>query len=235
MKQISKSDLQKYFQDYNFTEKKEFVLPPNSFLEPDALAFLAENNILLKTESVSLNKYIGPSGEFYDKKPEFMTSLRGNNLVYKDDNRIFLRGKLDSLHASILQVQFNLTKLEKKECVSDLNEISDLIKKIISCEVTEQPLPEVNILGLHIDEVHKQSHFPKKYYNCSHFLPDFDSNETIILLNSLRANVREVELFAYKTFKLKDGNPSRKDIILLLNRISSVLYVMMLKEKNNEY
>ena len=39
------------------------------------------------------------------QKPEYMTHLRGNLLVFKDHPRIALRGKIDSLEAAIILLQ----------------------------------------------------------------------------------------------------------------------------------
>ena len=43
------------------------------------------------------------TGATYDKKPEFMTQLFGNELVVKNHKRIVLRGKFDILQAEIIR------------------------------------------------------------------------------------------------------------------------------------
>jgi ethanolamine utilization cobalamin adenosyltransferase len=44
-----------------------------------------------------------------------------------------------------------------------------------------------------------------------------------------------VELIAYDAFKGQDGVPNRGDIILALNRLSSLFYVMMFRALTKEY
>jgi ethanolamine utilization cobalamin adenosyltransferase len=50
-----------------------------------------------------------------------------------------------------------------------------------------------------------------------------------IALNELRAQVREAELSAARAFSEPDGACSREDIVMALNRLSSLFYVLMFK------
>ena len=50
----------------------------------------------------------------------------------------------------------------------------------------------------------------------------------LLRLNKLRSEVREVELEAVKAFK-EEFKVDRMDIIQALNRMSSAVYIMMLK------
>ena len=43
------------------------------------------------------------TGAIYDKKPEFMTQIFGDNLVVKNHKRIILRGKFDTLQAETIK------------------------------------------------------------------------------------------------------------------------------------
>ena len=53
-------------------------------------------------------------------------------------------------------------------------------------------------------------------------------------LKSLRCQqriFRETELAAVTAFQDREGNPTRPDILRALNRISSMLYIMMIEQK----
>ena len=61
---------------------------------------------------------------------------------------------------------------------------------------------------------------------------DFD--ETVIDINCLRALSRECEVAAVDAF-YKEGKTERVDMLKALNRLSSILYLMMLKANNGDY
>jgi ethanolamine utilization cobalamin adenosyltransferase len=50
-----------------------------------------------------------------------------------------------------------------------------------------------------------------------------------VALNELRSLVRETELSAAEAFQDQIGNSGREDIIMALNRLSSLFYVLMFK------
>lgn len=170
-------------------------------------------------------------GGFVDEKPEHMTALRGNLLVPKDHKRIVLRGQIDSMDADILQVQLQLKKDGQTAMVQNLEEIRTYLKQLLRCEVLEEAVPEVEFFGLSDAEIREHSHFPKKYYGIHHFAADISDCEAVILLNVLRTKIRELELTAYSTFKEEDGSLQRPEMIQALNRLSSALYVLMLRAK----
>ncbi len=57
----------------------------------------------------------------------------------------------------------------------------------------------------------------------------------VVALNALRAQSREVEISAYKAFKNDEGEPTRADLALALNRLSSCFYIMMCKYMAGKY
>lgn len=170
-------------------------------------------------------------GGFVDEKPENMTALRGNLLVPKDHKRIVLRGQFDSMDASILEVQFALRAAGYSTIVEELEESRTYLKRLLRCEVMEEPVPEITLLGLSDSEIREHSHHPRKHYGIQHFAADLNDNEAVIRLNTLRTKIREIELIAYTTFKGEDGVPQRLDMIQALNRLSSVFYIMMVRAK----
>ena len=60
-------------------------------------------------------------------------------------------------------------------------------------------------------------------------IPEFDMSETIMGLNMLRTGTREVEVAAVRAFRSEFGI-KKLDLIQALNRMSSAVYIMMLKD-----
>lgn len=165
-------------------------------------------------------------GGMYEKKPEYMTHLYGNRLVFKDDARIAFRGKLDSFQSQILSLQITLKKLGMDQLVTDLEEILQVTRNILMSEVKDIPLQLESLFGLDESGIRAHSHNPKKYYGVKHFVPDVNMGEAIIGLNALRTQVRELEVAGMQTFR--NGTVVKhQDIIRTLNRLSSAIYILM--------
>lgn len=98
----------------------------------------------------------------------------------------------------------------------------------MKCDVQNSPLSEVNILGLTHGEQREMSYHPERYFKIGHIMPSVDMGVTILGLNTLRSHVREIEIAAVTAF-VKDVE--KQDLIQALNRMSSVIYTMMLREK----
>jgi ethanolamine utilization cobalamin adenosyltransferase len=173
--------------------------------------------------------FCGPAGEVFDTKPEAMTHLLGNNLVYKDHPRIIWRGKLDSLTAMILEAQVLGWEKDNREYVNDLQEILEFLRGLLPCEYKDIPVEEFRLLGLTAQELKARSHDPLKYYGHKHILIEYRMGALCIRLNTLRTASRETELAAAAAFKDPEGKPTREDIIKALNRISSLFYIMIFK------
>jgi ethanolamine utilization cobalamin adenosyltransferase len=233
---------------------KEYRVKRQDIITPAARAYLSDKNIKLiiveeelkQTEKSSsdndskkskgiIPRYENIQGGFFENKPEFMTQLYGNKLVYKDHPKIELRGKLDSMQAEILQIQVLAQKSKKESLVKDLEEVLGVVRKILRAEVLGEKLENFTLLGMKENEIREISHNPKKYFNREHIFPNYKMGELVIALNGLRTKIREVEICALKAFKNNDGEISRPDIIRYLNRLSSCFYVMMLKYEAGYY
>jgi len=237
------------------SEITEYEVEKGTIVTPSAKQYLSERNIKLiyiekgSKETNNQNnqnsqkeiesfkpKYIQINGGIFDKKPEHMTQLNGNKLVNKDHKRIIFRGKLDSLQAKILEVQVLSKELKELNVVKDLENVLSFVRKILGSEVTENVFCFDNLIGLSSDELRAYSHDPKKYLNTEHIIyPSMEMGPIVVALNSLRAQSREVEIAAYQAFKNDDGEPTRKDIALAMNRLSSCLYTMMCKYAAGKY
>lgn len=179
-------------------------------------------------------KYICEStGGFFSEKPEHMTQLYGNHLVAKDHKRIIFRGKMDTFIAKWIELQIKLGKNEK--LAKDLDEVLNYSRSILISEFMETELKDLKVFGMDDKEIREHSHYPKKYYKVDHlFAIDKTNTDIAIMLNVLRAESREVEIAAVTTFC--DGrNVDRSDLLRALNRLSSCIYIMMLKSEGGFY
>lgn len=265
MSLLTESNLRFQLKGKDLDALKEFHVDEGTVITPAAREYLADNKIALiygdgnktaeksplrgtcldpdsnKQGESNLPEFVKPkryetiTGAYYDEKPEHMTAIRGPKLVNKDHPIIRFRGKIDSFEARILEVQIAMQKLGLNSVVTDLGEILKYTQEILRCEVLGCDLDDQMLLGMSSDEIRSRSHTPKKYYGLNHFATSLEHGEAVILLNTLRTQVREVELTAYDTFKDEYGIPSRTDIIQGLNRLSSLFYVMMFKVLTKEY
>ncbi|WP_028596398.1 ethanolamine utilization cobalamin adenosyltransferase [Paenibacillus assamensis] len=174
-------------------------------------------------------------GGFLETKPEHMTHLYGNMLVFKDHPRILFRGKLDSLETKLLEAQISCHKLNMTKLVEDLEEVLQFVRRIVRCEVLSEPIEQFHLLGMTSEELRAQSHFPKKHFGLEHFQPSFDMGEAVVVINALRTMTRETELLAYQAFKKEHGEADREDIILSLNRLSSLFWIIMFRIRVGQY
>ena len=165
-------------------------------------------------------------GAALDHKPEHMTHLNGDFLVVKDHPRIIFRGKLDTLESELI-----LCQLTDKGLEAPVGEILELARRIIRCEVLDEPLQWDRLCGLTEDEQRKRSHFPQDYYGQPHFMPSAADGAAIARLNRARCAAREAELAAVTAFRDREGNPTRVDILRAMNRMSSMLYLLMIGKR----
>ncbi|MGN0977465.1 MAG: ATP-binding protein, partial [Faecousia sp.] len=73
--------------------------------------------------------------------------------------------------------------------------------------------------------------FPQDYYGQPHFMPSAADGMAIARLNRARCAAREAELAAVTAFSDIEGNPTRVDLLRALNRMSSMLYILMIQKK----
>ena len=166
-----------------------------------------------------------------DAKPEHMTHLNGTVLVPKTHPRIVLRGRLDSLEALILQTQLLARDENRSEAAQALGEIYALAQRILGAEAKTEPLGPFTLLGLDSAGLRAASHNPQVYAGLkSHPVPHIDMGKLCLALNFLRTQVRETELAAASAFCSPDGEVERPDLLEALNRMSSAVYLLFLKE-----
>ena len=207
--------------------KRVFYLGKGDQLTSSARDYLQRERIdILPGEQAKVSRYRLLSGGTLSEKPEHMTHLNGEVLVVKDHPRIVFRGKLDTLEAELLLCQLADGSLE-----APVGEILALARQIIRCEVLDEPLSPGTLCGLTEDEQRRRSHFPQDYYGQPHFMPSAADGAVIARLNRARCAAREAELAAVTAFRDRDGNPTRVDILRAMNRMSSMLYILMVQKK----
>lgn len=178
-------------------------------------------------------KYRTLFGATLNEKPEHMTHLKGNILVRKDHPRIAFRGMIDALEGEIMLAQ--QASHEYPALVKELGEALDLVRRLIRCDVLDEPVGELRLCGYDAGQLREYSHYPDKYLGQPHFLPAYTDGPALLAVNKVRTLVRQTELSAYAAFKDVEGNVTRGDIILALNRLSSLMWIMMIKLKAGQY
>ena len=207
--------------------KRVYYLGKGDQLTSTARDFLRRERIeILPGSQARPERYRLLSGGYAEEKPEHMTHLNGEVLVPKTHPRIRFRGKMDTLEAELI-----LCQLVPGSPEGALGEILDLSRKILRCDVLEEPLRQDTLCGLTQDEQRGRSHMPQDYYGQPHFMPQASDGSVIAGLNRARCFAREAELAAVEAFSDRDGNLIREDIPKALNRMSSMLYLLMIQEK----
>lgn len=251
MSVLTENDVRQLLASGQLKEKSEIVVARNRIITPSAKTYLLEKGIEIKIEDhpvvelvdMDTEQAIEAIEEEFDtlfgaklkEKPEHMTHLRGNLLVFKDHPRIAFRGAIDSLEAEIIMTQIIAEKQKLPQLIRDLEEIIKFIRNLLRCEVSGEPVGEFELQGLDAKELREHSHHPSQYYGMRHFLPNYKQGEIVAYLNKLRTLTRETELIAYKAFKDEYGQTNREDIIKSLNRLSSLFWIMMFKYLTGKY
>ena len=81
------------------------------------------------------------------------------------------------------------------------------------------------------EELRQRSHRPQDFYGQAHFMPEVSDGAAVLWLNRARCAARNAELAAVHAFADREGNPTRVDILQALNRMSSMLYILMIQVK----
>ncbi len=207
--------------------KRIFYLAKADQLTSSARDWLSRERIaILPTTEAKPERYAILSGGFTEEKPEHMTHLNGDVLVSKTHPRIAFRGAMDTLESLLLLCQTEDPALQKH-----IEEILDLARNVIKWDVLEMPVEEAPLCGLTEGQIRQHSHFPQAHYGQPHFMPSFGDSLILLQLNRARCAARQAELLAVHAFSDRDGNPTRPDLLRILNRLSSMLYILMIREK----
>lgn len=207
--------------------RRVFFLGKRDQLTPSARDWLRAQRVEIRpAEEARITEYALPNGENVAEKPEHMTHLRGNILVPKTSPIIAFRGAMDTLQAEILLAQLSVApEMERK-----LEEILTLSRNILRWEVMQEPAVCQQLCGLTPQQQRHHSHFPQEHYGIAHFMPSRQDGMALLQINRARCAARNAELAAAHAFCSEDSC-QRPDILLLLNRMSSMLYILMIQLK----
>ena len=214
--------------------EREFMIDPDTVITEESRIFADRHGIQItrgKTGDGAGRPETAGAGR---AKPEHMTNLNASELVPKNDPRITFRGKLDTFQAQLLRVIAKCYKYNSPKLAEYLCEAVGLLRKVMAADVKNEPLPEWTFLGLSPDELREHSHHPEKYYNRKHQPPEADLCYAALELNLLRAQSREVEMAFSQAF-IEGTNVKRGDIAMLLNRLSSGLYILYCRAAGGEF
>lgn len=210
--------------------KRVLYLGKGDQLTSAARDFLSRERIaVLPAEQARPARYRLIGGGFAEEKPEHWTHLDAQTLVPKTHPRIAFRGAVDTLEAELLWCTQNAPELE-----AELMEILAFVRRLIRCDVLDEALPDMTLCGLTEAEQRTRSHRPQEFYGQTHFMPEPADGAAILALNRCRTAARSAELAAVRAFTDREGNPTRVDILRAMNRLSSMLYLLMIQKKANK-
>lgn len=170
------------------------------------------------------------TGQICEKKPEAYTHLKGRFLVRKNHKRIVFRGKLDSFQARLINTIVEIKNIGYEEIICELTTIFEYTKKIMRADVFGEELQFIDFKGWSEADIREYSHHPDKYFGVKHSTPEPRLGKIVSLLNLLRTEVRELEIAAVDAFYEEEPEKvERLDIITALNRMSSLIYIIMCK------
>ena len=158
------------------------------------------------------------------KKPDTLTHLSAEKMVAKSDPRLGFRAVLDSTIALAVWLQIGLAEPWQPW----LADIRSRLGNIMRADALGEPLGCQAIVGLSDEDLHRLSHQPLRYLDHDHLVPEASHGRDAALLNLLRTKVRETETVAAQVFITRSFEVLRPDILQVLNRLSSTVYVMMI-------
>ena len=96
--------------------------------------------------------------------------------------------------------------------------------------MTGKKCKKLSLWGLSSDEIRERSHHPEHYFGIGHIRPHHTMGVLASALNALRTQVREAELSACRAFNAYEPeNTERADVVEVLNRLSSAIYILIYK------
>lgn len=209
--------------------KRVYFLGEKDTLTPGARDFLTRERIqILPASEAAIEEFHLLNGAVLKEKPEHMTHLNGNILVPKTHPRIRFRCAMDTLEAELLLCQSAI----EKPYSDQISEILDFARNLLRCEVLDEAVNAQWLCGMTEQELRSRSHRPQDYYGQPHFMPSAADTPSILLLNRCRCACRAAELAAAQAFTDADGGCTRTDILRALNRMSSMLYILMIQMKS---
>ena len=112
-------------------------------------------------------KYQTLFGAALNEKPEHMTHLKGNTLVFKDHPRIAFRGWIDLLEAEITLAQLAAEGEGYHALAEELEEVLAFVRQYIRFDVLDEPVGEIRLCGYTPEQLREYSHYPEKHFGAA--------------------------------------------------------------------
>lgn len=209
--------------------RRVFYLGRDDRLTSAARDYLSRERIeILPAEAARPERFPLLGGGYCEEKPEHMTHLDGVTLAPKTHPRIVFRGKVDTLEAHLIPCGIRVPSLR-----GEIEDILGYTRLLLRCEVLGEPVPERKLCGLTEQELRRHSHFPQEFYGQPHFMPGSGDGQEIACLNLARCAAREAELAAAAAFTDAYGQVQRPDLLRAMNRLSSAIYLLMIRQRAN--
>ena len=148
---------------------------------------------------------------------------------------LFGAALIDALEAEILLTQQAAAGEGYGALAGELEEVLGFVRRYIRFDVLDEPVGAIELCGYTPEQLREYSHYPEKHFGQPHFLACYTDGPALLAVNKLRTVVRQTELAAYAAFRDADGNVTRGDMILGLNRLSSLMWIFMIKLKAGRY
>lgn len=132
--------------------RREVRLAAEDIVTPAAKTYFQEKRVTLSTDQAPSeameDRYTTVFGAVLSEKPEHMTHLRGNLLVFKDHPRIILRGKIDSLESAIILVQAKALEAGDSALSAELEEVITFIRHLLQLRGLRRASGRIPAFGL---------------------------------------------------------------------------------------
>lgn len=168
-------------------------------------------------------------------KPEHLTHLDHRTLVRKDHPRIAFRGWIDRLEAEIVLCALTAHQEGYPALAAELEELLDFVRTLIRADVLGEPVRPLHLAGYDADRLRERSHHPEQYFGQGHFMLSPADGPVMARINALRALIRQAELAGYRAFRDYSGAVTRPDLLLTMNRLSSLCWIWQIKLKAGLY
>ncbi len=227
MKIITEIELR---EDLKTENLKKYRLNEHERLTPAARQYLQDRKIEIVQHEYGIQVKASSTGKTAVNQ---MTDLSSKEQVCKHHPRIKLRGQIDSLHAFLLELELLIEAHQLEVLLEEVKQVTRYVRGLIKSEASGEKLAFIDYYGWTAEAIQRRSHYPKKYFGIGHFRAHYTDGYVMVALNRLRTYVREVELTASEAFA--NAYEQHMDILLGLNRLSSVAYIMMCKLKAGQY
>lgn len=165
------------------------------------------------------------------KGQEERTQLRGKDVCRKDDPKIILRGEIDSLYSRAVLTCVYAKQYGAEQVISGLEDIVRAVRELMRGEALGQE-PDISYInGMDFDELRHVSHNVESELGLVPYFPDEFTDDVTAYINLLRTDIRRTERAAVAAGE----DRVTRAIQLVLNRLSSAAYILMLENRAERY